>query len=137
MFASFVRSRKIGVGLLGLGCLHLSLITLGLPSWQCPIRHGLGVPCPGCGLSRATIALMHGQVHHALEIHAFAPIVLLSGGLIISAIVLPRSKRSTLVQFLEQLDYRNRLTILLAGSFLSYWLARLLFSRDALYQLVM
>lgn len=137
MFASLVRSRKICLGLIGLGLLHFSLITLGLPSWQCPIRHSLGVPCPGCGLSRATIALMHGQVHHALEIHAFSPIVLLIVALMGSAIILPKSKRSKFAHFLEQVEHRNRLTILLTGSFLGYWLIRLLCFKAALYRFVM
>jgi hypothetical protein len=137
MFASLVRSRKICLGLIGLGLLHFSLIMLGLPSWQCPIRQGLGVPCPGCGLSRATIALMHGHVHHALEIHAFSPIVLLIVGLIGSAIVLPRSKRLKLIYIFERLEYHDRLTILLTSSFLGYWLIRILFFRDALYRLAM
>ena len=26
---------------------HLGLVVLGLPSWQCPIRYGLGVPVLG------------------------------------------------------------------------------------------
>ncbi|MCU0548017.1 MAG: DUF2752 domain-containing protein [Leptolyngbya sp. Prado105] len=137
MLATLVRSRKICLGLIGLGLLHFSLLTLGLPSWQCPIRAGLGVPCPGCGLSRATIEFMHGHIDHALEIHAFAPLVVLVIGLMGSAIVLPQSRHSKLVHLLERLESRNRLTILLIGSLLGYWLVRFLFFREMLYQLVM
>jgi hypothetical protein len=39
----------------------------------CPTRLAFGVPCPGCGLTRATIALFSGEVAHA---HAFHPLVL-------------------------------------------------------------
>ena len=35
----------------------------------CPLASVLGVPCPGCGLTRATLALAHGDLHHALELH--------------------------------------------------------------------
>jgi hypothetical protein len=35
----------------------------------CPLASVLGVPCPGCGLTRATLALAHGELTHALELH--------------------------------------------------------------------
>lgn len=40
----------------------------------CPLAGSFGVPCPGCGLTRATLALLHGDVRGALHIH---PLVLL------------------------------------------------------------
>lgn len=42
----------------------------------CPMRHVLGVPCPGCGLTRATECLVTGQFHEALAFHPLVPIVL-------------------------------------------------------------
>jgi len=39
----------------------------GLP--LCPMAGVLGVPCPGCGLTRATLALLHGDVRGALHFH--------------------------------------------------------------------
>jgi hypothetical protein len=35
----------------------------------CPTAGSLGIPCPGCGLTRATLALLHGDVHAALHLH--------------------------------------------------------------------
>ena len=35
----------------------------------CPSAALLGVPCPGCGLTRATLALLHGDVHAAFRFH--------------------------------------------------------------------
>jgi hypothetical protein len=35
----------------------------------CPMAGVLGVPCPGCGLTRATLALLHGDLRGALRLH--------------------------------------------------------------------
>ncbi|HEX5099987.1 MAG TPA: DUF2752 domain-containing protein [Polyangiaceae bacterium] len=35
----------------------------------CPTAFFLGVPCPGCGLTRATLALLRGDVHGAMHFH--------------------------------------------------------------------
>src|SRR3978361_1236161 len=35
----------------------------------CPLAGVLGIPCPGCGLTRATLALLHGDVRGAFHLH--------------------------------------------------------------------
>ena len=35
----------------------------------CPMATVLGIPCPGCGLTRATLALLKGDVRGALALH--------------------------------------------------------------------
>jgi len=35
----------------------------------CPTAFFLGIPCPGCGLTRATLALFHGDFRGALRLH--------------------------------------------------------------------
>jgi hypothetical protein len=47
----------------------------------CPMAGSFGIPCPGCGLTRATLALLDGDVRGALQLH---PLVLLLTPLVIS-----------------------------------------------------
>lgn len=46
---------------------------VGLALWSgfplCPLAGSFGIPCPGCGLTRATLALLHGDVRGALRLH--------------------------------------------------------------------
>jgi hypothetical protein len=58
------RERK---ALLVLAALGFAAARLHLP--VCPFSFFLGLPCPGCGLSRATFALLRGDVHGALAAH--------------------------------------------------------------------
>src|SRR5262245_14650085 len=52
----------------------LWLLVAGLAWWRCPIAELLGVPCPGCGLTRAALALATGDVARALSLHPLSPI---------------------------------------------------------------
>jgi hypothetical protein len=45
----------------------------------------LGIPCPGCGLTRATLALAHGDLRGALHLH---PLVLPIAPLFVGALLL-------------------------------------------------
>jgi hypothetical protein len=42
----------------------------------CPLHAALGVPCPFCGMTRATLALGRGDLAAALAFHPLAPAVL-------------------------------------------------------------
>jgi hypothetical protein len=41
----------------------------------CPTRLAVGVPCPGCGLTRASVAAMQFDVVSMLRFHPLAPIL--------------------------------------------------------------
>ena len=42
----------------------------------CPTAGLLGVPCPGCGLTRAFVALVSGEWREALRLQPLVPLVL-------------------------------------------------------------
>lgn len=41
----------------------------------CPVRNLLGTACPGCGMSRATSALLTGDMSAATTLHPLAPLM--------------------------------------------------------------
>lgn len=49
------------------------IVWLGLP--LCPSRSLFGVPCPGCGLTRATLAMLVLDWPRMVAMHPLAPIV--------------------------------------------------------------
>jgi len=53
-------------------------LILRLPT-ICPFDHMTGLPCPGCGLTRAFVSMAHGHVVDAFRWHALGPIVFLIG----------------------------------------------------------
>ena len=56
-----------------LGGLFALIVSTRLP--LCPMAGVLGVPCPGCGLTRATLALFHGDVRQAMHLHPLVPVI--------------------------------------------------------------
>ncbi len=55
------------VQVIAAGVVVAVVIALGLP--VCPTATLFGIPCPGCGLTRATLALLRGDVAAALRFH--------------------------------------------------------------------
>src|SRR4051794_13966871 len=51
-------------------------VVLYLELWRCPVAELLGVPCPGCGLTRAALALSQGDFAAALHLQPLSPLAL-------------------------------------------------------------
>ncbi|MEA2604809.1 MAG: hypothetical protein QOF89_5801 [Acidobacteriota bacterium] len=130
--ASLLCSRPTAALLAGIAALQLGLAASGLPGWPCPLLQGLGIPCPGCGLSRASLELLHGQWRASLSHHAFAPILLVALGMIGGASLLPESLRLPLIDGVERLERRTGLTALVLVGLVLYWIARWTFARETL-----
>lgn len=94
----------------------------------CPTAGTFGLPCPGCGLTRATLALLHGDVGAALRFH---PLVFLLLPLFVAFVgsaaleligvpILPRGK--PLIAWSSRAT--NAAALLLLCLVLGVWLAR-------------
>jgi Protein of unknown function (DUF2752) len=136
-FASLFSDRASCQIVSGFAATHLALVGLGLPSWQCPFRYGLGIPCPGCGLTRAVKAFVQGDWQQAIAIHAFAPVVMVGLVLVIGGALLPEPQKIQIKRHLDGWEQQTRITVLLISLFLIYWLIRIIFFNKQLYRLVM
>lgn len=58
-----------------------SFVSASLLGWGCPVLHFTGIPCPGCGLSRAVFALLRLDFWMAFRynpmVYVLPPVVLL------------------------------------------------------------
>ena len=106
--------------------LQLLAQALGFSFWECPSRAAFAFPCPGCGLTRASLAFLHGEWRHALHIHACAPILLLCLTLFFIAAVLPKDLRSRFSTQIARIEEYSGLTTLIGSAMLLYYLVRLI-----------
>ena len=76
---ALILRRLATLGAIGLGCTLL----LGSRVPVCPMVNLMGHPCPGCGLTRATLACVHGHFGEAARLHPLVffatPIVAVCG----------------------------------------------------------
>lgn len=131
VLAQVLERRAVGVAIGAAALAHLALLGLDLPAWPCPLRDTVGLPCPGCGLSRALTALLHGQWRAALVQHAFAPVLLAGLVLITGMALLPEAARRQGISVVARFERRTGLTALLLVGLMAYWLTRLVFFRSA------
>jgi hypothetical protein len=130
--AQVLRRRPVAALLAGLAALQLGLVAGGLSGWPCPLREGLGIPCPGCGLSRAVVELLRGEWRASLSHHAFAPLLLAGVAALAAASLLPERLRLRLIVGFDRLERRTRLSGLVLIGLVVYWIARWTFARETL-----
>jgi hypothetical protein len=126
VFSSLLESRREGLIIIGAGALHLGLSLAGLPAWNCPIRTVTGIPCPGCGLTRAVMQFLHGDITSSLQTHAFAPIFILALMIMFAALFLPEKYRRTLISTIRHMETHNGFTSYFLLALMLYWCIRLM-----------
>lgn len=91
---------------------------------RCPIRWLFGIPCPGCGLTRACLSALQLDFPAAFTYHPLFWLILPAGFILIhqQPLGLPGGKR-----------LRLALCILLAVSFTGFYLYRLFWEHNPLF----
>jgi hypothetical protein len=125
--ATLLGDRRVALVVTALAAAQLGGVAAGVGGWPCPFLGATGLPCPGCGLTRATLALARGDLGASLSAHAFAPVLLFSLAAFAVAAFLPQRQRESFAGFAERLERRTRASALLLAALLLYWLVRLMF----------
>ena len=124
VLTEIIDAPRISVAILGMGVLHVGLCAAGLGGWPCPFYKVTGLPCPGCGLGRATVRLLHGDWRQALRLHAFAPFLLCALVVLAVGLVLKGSAKEKWRRAVRALEERARLSQVLLVGLVVYWLLR-------------
>lgn len=114
--------RALVVVLGGLGVATLC----GLKLWPCVFAEMTGLPCPGCGLTRGTLALARGDWQNALLFHPFTPFFYVVGIFVAAGALLPARQVEHLAERTEAFERKSRVTALFLGALLCFSLMRML-----------
>jgi hypothetical protein len=126
VIASLLKNQAEARVLVLIGILHLILASVGFSGWSCPILLATGVPCPGCGVTRASAALLKGDWRNMASLHIFAPVLL--AVLVLSGFIafLPDELRARVIDRIELIELRTNLSLIFLLSLFLYWGLRLI-----------
>jgi Protein of unknown function (DUF2752) len=82
--------RLAGIGLLGAAAVWNLLPAH--PPLNCPLRSLTGIPCPFCGMTRAVVAAVHGDIFGSLAFNPAGILVVALALYVIVAAKLPRTR---------------------------------------------
>lgn len=101
----------------------VAVVASGALPFACPVQVALGVPCPGCGMTRATHLLFHGDVGAALRMH---PLVLMLGpwcAALVASEIAGHLRLGTFATTMQRPFFR-RGSYVVFGAAIAVWLAR-------------
>jgi hypothetical protein len=92
----------------------------------CPFRALTGHPCPGCGMTRAFCALMHGELWRAIKLNPFSPLLFLAALIAWAKAAAAVFRAERLRSILDRSPRPNAFaTSALLALVLAWWAARL------------
>ena len=121
---SILQNRRLTLLLFAAAVVHLGFSAVGISIWQCPLRLFTGLECPGCGLSTATLCLLSGNWHLALETHTLAPVVIVGLLLLGANSIAPNGYHQKLLRWVA-VDRKVKLIPLVVAIAFIYWGVRI------------
>jgi hypothetical protein len=125
VLAPLLAERRWALLVFVVGAIQTVLTIYGCGSWPCPMRTIVGLPCPGCGLSRGLVNLLNGQWQAAIDHHLFSPIlfaVLLVLGI---GSCLPHAAHGRLVRSIRFAERRTGISFIFLSGMFVIWVLRI------------
>ena len=126
LLAPMMENRRTVCILIGSAAVILLATLSGIHVWACPFESTLGIPCPGCGLTRAMALLIQGDWQASVIMHAFAPVFLLGFVFLGASAVMPKGFHRQFVQITAKWESRLGIIPFILVGLLTYWVLRLL-----------
>jgi hypothetical protein len=125
VLATLIHNRKFGWLSGAFIIVQVTCTALGVPAWRCPFREWLGAQCPGCGLSRAVVALFRGDWWGSVAFHPLAIPLLLGAVLVCTSSVLPERLRRGLEGRVRAVEERTAVAVLVLAAVMGFGAARM------------
>jgi hypothetical protein len=93
----------------------------------CPFRALTGLPCPGCGMTRAFCAIAHGHLFKAIGFNAISPIAFLGAVFAWATALATVANFQTIRSTLLRLIPGETLSRFIFGGVMVWWALRLVF----------
>jgi hypothetical protein len=94
--------------------------------WPCLFAEITGLPCPGCGLTRATSSLLHGDWRASWQYHPFAGFFVLVGLLVAAGALMRPLWVEELAVKVERFERRTKLPAIILVGLVCFGLLRML-----------
>lgn len=121
-----IRDRKLGLAMAGGGLVYLAFTRVGWDVMPCPSMKVLGLPCPGCGMTRSCLSLLRGDWAESWRLNPFGPVFAIFWAVVGAGVALPQPWRGKFADHLGRLEQRSRWAGWVAGGLAIYSLTRLI-----------
>jgi len=124
VLAPLAASRKLAGVMFAIAAVQAGFTVSGYSLWTCPVQSIIGLPCPGCGISRGIVGLFTGHWREAIQFHLFSPLILAAIiGLGVCSL-LPGSSQKKAVQIIAGVEKRTGISFLIIIGMFAIWVFR-------------